>query len=82
MDYGMCLYESSSYRYTIFTIFFLQIRETWTYILGALVTFGGIGNAIIYICNEGWYSRKYEIEAETTNLQVTNNFNINIEDGK
>uniref|UniRef100_U9TEL5 G-protein coupled receptors family 1 profile domain-containing protein n=1 Tax=Rhizophagus irregularis (strain DAOM 181602 / DAOM 197198 / MUCL 43194) TaxID=747089 RepID=U9TEL5_RHIID len=58
------------------------IRETWTYILGALVTFGGIGNAIIYICNEGWYSRKYEIEAETTNLQVTNNFNINIEDGK
>ncbi|CAB4373858.1 unnamed protein product [Rhizophagus irregularis] len=58
------------------------IRETWTYILGALVTFGGIGNAIIYICNEGWYSRKYEIEAVTTNLQVTNNFNINIEDGK
>jgi len=60
------------------------IRATWTYIASSLVTFGGIGNAMIYIFNEGWHPHKSEIEAdaEDTSLETqdTNNFGISMDD--
>jgi hypothetical protein len=46
-----------------------------------LVTFGGLGNAITYIFNEGWYPCKSEIEMDTTSLsQDTNHSVISIHD--
>ncbi|GES97462.1 hypothetical protein GLOIN_2v1847874 [Rhizophagus clarus] len=59
----------------------ISIRATWSYVLGVLVTFGGFGNAIIYICNEGWFPREYEIEADISlKTQDTSNFGIIIDD--